>query len=114
MLGTEVSFFPRSHMLPLGNKGYHGDVFYLGLPRVRLEMRPRCLSQTSEEAQSRAQWAEGWRVPQVSPLGVLVGLDLLAHVAVLGDTRGAQLWSQADLDLILPRPLTCVWPWASY
>ena len=24
--------------------------------------------------------------------------------------EGAQLWSQADLDSVLPRPLTCVWP----
>lgn len=36
------------------NKGYHGDVFYLGLPPVRLEIGPMYSSQSHAAARSRA------------------------------------------------------------
>jgi len=82
-LGNQGIIFSRSNMRPLGNKGYHGDVFYLRLPWVRVETRPRCLAKPLKHTEQGPGGEGRWALKSFLWVGVLVGLDLLGHTAAL-------------------------------
>ena len=87
--------FSRSNRLPLRNKGYHGDVFYLGLPGVRLETGPRYFS-PARQAGPHEQRAGRFRKSLLS-LGVLLGWDLRGLKEALGEERWKGPTLQASL-----------------
>lgn len=86
-VGNQGVMFSRSNVPPLGNKGYHGDVFYLGLPGIRLETGPMYSRQSHRAVGSGS-------LPSWCPLG----LHLLGYMTVLGEAKSKGPALESNLD----------------